>query len=70
MDCKWQFIKKSHLRFIPRKDELLFFDNLYYEVVNVIHVLDDNQDIFVVVNKFSHQDNIDNQSIIKNIEKK
>jgi hypothetical protein len=62
LDSKWNVIKnRLKLDAIPRKDELLFFDNLYYEVMNIVHVLNEKQGIFVIVNEFKHQQTAENQ---------
>lgn len=56
LDCKWQVLKRNlKLVVIPRRDEYLFFDGSYYEVVNVIHMLNKNQDIFIVVSETQNQ---------------
>lgn len=62
LDSKWNVIKnRLKLNPIPRKDELLFFDGLYYEVINIVHRIDEKQGIFVVVNSFKHQEKTENQ---------
>jgi hypothetical protein len=62
LDSKWKVVKNDlKIHTIPRKDELLFFDGLYYEVINIVHTLDQKQKIFVIVNVFKHQENIQNQ---------
>ena len=62
LDSKWNVIKnRLKLNPIPRKDELLFFDGLYYEVINIVHRIDEKQGIFVVVNAFKHQERVENQ---------
>ena len=62
LDSKWNVIKnRLKLNPIPRKDELLFLDGLYYEVINIVHRIDEKQGIFVVVNPFKHQEKIENQ---------
>lgn len=66
LDSKWSVIKnRLKLDVIPRKDELLFFDNLYYEVINIVHVLKEKQGIFVIVNEFKHQQTTENEWIKK-----
>jgi hypothetical protein len=39
------------LKVIPRRDEYIFFNEEYYEVLNVVHMLNKTQDIFVIVNE-------------------
>jgi len=43
------------LRVIPRKDEYIFLDDQYYEVLNVVHRLNTKQDIFVIVDELGEQ---------------
>ena len=51
LTSKWEIIKMNlKLTIIPKKDEYLFIDNQYYEIINVVHVINDNQDIFLIVN--------------------
>jgi hypothetical protein len=46
----WEMIKGSvKLTFIPRANELLYFNESYYNVINVIHCLSDKQGIFLIV---------------------
>lgn len=60
LDSKWSVIKNNvKLLFIPRTNELIYLNNQYYQVINVIHMLNKNQDIFVIV------DPIDNQGVIE-----
>ena len=60
LDSKWSVVKNNvKLLFVPRINELIYVNNQYYKVLNVIHMLNKNQDIFVVV------DPIDNQEVIE-----
>ena len=56
LDSKWNVVK-SDVKFytIPRRDEYVFFDGLYYLVLNVIHTLDGKHGIFVIINETPHQ---------------
>ncbi len=36
---------------IPRRDEYVYMNEQYYEVLNVVHMLNEKQDIFVIVNE-------------------
>jgi hypothetical protein len=36
---------------IPRRDEYIYLNEQYYEVLNVVHTLNEKQDIFVIVNE-------------------
>jgi len=56
LDSKWNIIKKNvKLLVLPRRDEYVFFNNLYYIVLNVVHTLDGKQGIFVIINETPHQ---------------
>lgn len=45
---------KIKLRYLPRKDELIFIESLgkYFEIVNLIHYLNKKQGIFVIIREF------------------
>lgn len=59
LDSKWNVLKRNiNLTVIPRKDEYVFFENQYYEVLNVVHMLNKKQDVFVVIEKAVTQPNI------------
>lgn len=46
----WTLIKDSvKLTFIPRANELLYFNESYYNIINVIHYLNDKQGVFLIV---------------------
>ena len=52
LDSKWQPIEiKLKLSVIPRRDEYIYLNNQYYQVLNVVHKLNDKQDIFIVINE-------------------
>ena len=65
LDSKWSVIKRNvNLTVIPRKDEYLYFGGLYYEVLNLVHTLDDKQDVFIIINETNYQEKpIENQSV-------
>lgn len=50
MYSKWEVLKKD-LKFtiIPKKNEYIFFEGSYYLVVSVIHVMNKNQLIYIIV---------------------
>ena len=56
LNSKWEPIKRN-LKFsiIPRKNEFIFLNNQYHEVLNVIHMLNDKQDIFIIINELPFQ---------------
>jgi len=52
LDSKWQPIKRNvEMIIIPRRDEYVYMNDQYYEVLNVVHMLNEKQDIFVIVNE-------------------
>lgn len=56
LNSKWSVVKNDvKLLVLPRRDEYVFFDNLYYLVLNVVHVLDNEQGIFIIVNETPYQ---------------
>jgi hypothetical protein len=56
IDSKWNVVKNNvKVSVLPRRDEYVFFDGLYYLVLNVVHTLDSQQGIFVIINETPHQ---------------
>jgi len=56
IDSKWSVVKNNiKLSVLPRRDEYVFFDGLYYLVLNVVHVLDGKQGVFVIINETPYQ---------------
>jgi len=52
LTSKWHPIKRNvEMIIIPRRDEYIYMDEQYYEVLNVVHMLNEKQDIFVIVNE-------------------
>jgi len=52
LNSKWNPIKRNVEMFIiPRRDEYIYLNEQYYEVLNVVHTLNEKQDIFVIVNE-------------------
>lgn len=52
LNVKWEPIKRNlKLNVIPRIGEYLYFNEQYYEVINIIHMLDDKQEYFIIVNE-------------------
>ena len=65
LNSKWHEIKKNiEMLIIPRRDEYIYMDDQYWEVLNVVHMLNEKQQIFIIVtemgNKFKQQP-IENQ---------
>lgn len=58
LDSKWNPINiKLKLAVIPRRDEFIFLDGQYYSVLNVVHMVNKKQDIFVIINEIPSQPN-------------
>jgi hypothetical protein len=58
MDESWNQLKINvKLKNIPRKDELIYLENLetYYKVTSVIHYLNNKHGIFIIVTKYSEE---------------
>jgi hypothetical protein len=56
LDSKWNAVKTNvKLTFLPRRDEYVFFDGLYYLVLNVVHTLDGQQGVFIIIDETTHQ---------------
>jgi hypothetical protein len=52
LNSKWHPIKRNvEMIIIPRRDEYVYMNEQYYEVLNVVHMLNEKQDIFVIVNE-------------------
>ena len=50
LDSKWNQMKTNiKVNAIPRMDELIFVNEKYYSVLNIIHMLNDKHEVFVVV---------------------
>ena len=58
LNSKWSVIKnKVKVIVIPRNGEYIYLDEQYYEVLNVVHSIDENQNIFVIINEISTKPN-------------
>lgn len=56
LDSKWVPIKRNlKLKVIPRRDELIYLDEQYFEVLNVVHRLNTKQDIFIIINELAKE---------------
>lgn len=52
LNSKWEPIKIKHkLQIIPRRDEYIYLDNQYFQVLNVINQFKDKHEIFIVINE-------------------
>lgn len=50
LNSKWEIVK-SNVKLIstPKKDEYVFMDNKYYDVLNVIHTIEKKHKILIIV---------------------
>jgi hypothetical protein len=56
IDDKWNIVKnRISFTILPRVGEYIYFDDVYYEVLNLIHRMDDNKGVFIIVNQPPHQ---------------
>lgn len=55
LDSKWHLIKIEKFDVIPRQYEYMYFDNQYYEILNVVHTLDKKQEIFIIVSELADE---------------
>ena len=54
LNSKWEPLKRNlKLSVIPRCDELIYMDEQYFTVLKVIHMLNEKQDIFVVIDEMT-----------------
>ncbi len=50
LNSKWEIVKSNvKLILIPKKDEYVFMDNKYYDVLNVIHTIGKEHKILIIV---------------------
>jgi hypothetical protein len=50
LNSKWEVVKSNvKLISIPKKDEYVFMDNKYYDVLNVIHTIEKEHKILIIV---------------------
>jgi len=69
LDSKWSVIKNGVIfKVIPRKDEYIYYNDMYYQVLNVVHNLTLKHEILIIVEEFSQKNVLEatkNQSVIK-----
>lgn len=67
LNSKWEVVKRNlPFEVIPRRDEFIWFEEQYFEVVNVVHQIDKKQSIFVIVNQLTNKPLITGFKIEKN----
>lgn len=51
---KWETIKLNvKLDFIPRTHELIYLNSVYYRVANVIHNLENNIEVYIIIEQYT-----------------
>ena len=69
INSKWEVIDRNvNISILPRSNEYLFHNKQYYEVINVVHMLNKVQDIFVIIEPLTPNFSLD-VSKVKIIEK-
>ena len=54
LNSKWHPIKRNvEIVIIPRRDEYFYLNEQYYQVLNVVHTLNEKQDIFIIVDELA-----------------
>lgn len=50
LNSKWEIIKSDlKLNSIPQRDEYIYMNDRYYDVLNVVHSIDKNHKILVII---------------------
>jgi hypothetical protein len=50
LNSKWEIVKSNiKLISIPKKEEYIFMDNKYYDVLNVVHTIEKEHKILIIV---------------------
>jgi len=67
LNSKWEVLKRNVLMtIIPRKDEFIWIDEQYYDVINVVHSIGKIQSIYIIVNQLTDKPFIKNVKIGEN----
>jgi hypothetical protein len=54
LNSKWVVLKPSVKLFtIPKIDEFIYMDNMYFKVLNVVHSIEKKHSVFIVVEEFN-----------------
>jgi len=54
---KWELIEENiKINVIPRIYEIIYLNNTYYRVVNVVHNIKSTQYIYVIIEKYTDDD--------------
>jgi hypothetical protein len=56
---KWELIVSNvKLKYIPRIYELIYFNNVYYRVANIVHNIREIQDIYIIIEEYTDDYNL------------
>jgi hypothetical protein len=57
INSKWEPIKRNIEMFhLPRKDEYVHLNDQYYTVLNIVHMLNENHEVFIVIEELDNQE--------------
>jgi hypothetical protein len=45
LDSKWKEVKEILIFYLYLENEYIYLDEQYYEVINIVHVINEKQDI-------------------------
>ena len=66
LDSKWQPLKRNFKVYaIPRANEFIYLNDEYHKVLNVVHTLNNKQEIFVIIEKIIQEISSGNQDVMK-----
>ena len=56
---KWVLmVSDVKLKHLPRTHELIYLNSVYYRVANIIHNIGDVQNIYVIIEEYTDDDNL------------
>ena len=66
LDSKWQPLQRNFkVDAIPRANEFIYLNDEYHKVLNVVHTLNNKQEIFVIIEKIIQEISSGNQDVMK-----
>lgn len=74
LNSKWEIVKRNvKLLVVPREGELIYLDGKYVNVIKIIHMFNQKQEIFIIIEDLGEQVNniniIDSQ-LVNSLDKK
>lgn len=56
---KWELMASDvNLKYLPRIHELIYLNNVYYRVANIIHNIGNAQDIYIIIEEHTDDYNL------------